>query len=245
VPCHAGDGPDAVAGVSQFEDQGDARRSIVRTGALGIVLLTNATCLLGRRRRGGELTPRLLDDLAYRAHDQAGLMEQAELVRSLGPDTGDGFRIKGRTVGDHLLGAQPHPPESIQKLPHIISTDGAMDQLIANQPITPLARGVDCHEQRKPVLVDLIDAENARERFDDPGLIGLVQADGSAVAATPVSHGGLTGTYPEVAGHPLGDTAEGHPILIDSGHGSADDPVGVDGVGPQKGRLSSKIVLAR
>jgi len=62
-----------------------------------------------------------------------------------------------------LIWINAHFPEIGQKVLHLCGVDAAVHELIAHQPVSLWRGGVNRQQERKPVLVDFIHTEDARE----------------------------------------------------------------------------------
>jgi hypothetical protein len=96
-------------------------------------------------------------------------MEQAQLLRGCRPDLSQQAGVDGRAVGDDLCRIDPGLAQSTQEAVHHALVDGALHQLEAHQAIAIGTGRVHRQEQGELALIDLVDAQHAREGLDDPG----------------------------------------------------------------------------
>src|SRR5207245_2062598 len=122
-----------------------------------------------------------------------------------------------------------------RSLVHLLRQQG-----VADQSVTIGGRRVDRQQQRQLTLVDLIDAQNAREAGDHPGLVvdSKVQLIGKGSA--PQADHLLARSHPEVACQAIGNTAGSETVEIDRLDGFLDNSPGIDRVWSKKGRLRAK-----
>ena len=119
-----------------------------------------------------------------------------------------------------------------------------MDQLIADEPIAIRCGRINGKEQGELSLIDLVDTQDAGELADNPGLVIGHEVEGLTIGSNPVADHAFAGLNPKVSGEACGDAAHGHAIETDGLDGFLDNTVGVDGVGTEKGRLGTEIMLA-
>jgi hypothetical protein len=100
-------------------------------------------------------------------------------------------------------------------------------------------------QQCQLALIDLVDAQDAREASDHPGLVvgSKVQLVGKASA--PQADHLLARPNPEVASQAIGNTARGETVEVDRFDGFLDNPSRIDGVSSKKGWLRAKDTSAR
>jgi hypothetical protein len=118
---------------------------------------------------------------------------------------------------------------------------GPGDQLITDQPIALGRRSVHGQQQRELPLIDFINAQDPGVLLDNPRLVVCDKALPGARGATPAADAAFTGPHPEIAGKAGTDAAHGHAVRVDSLHRCGHDPVGVDRIGAQEGRLCPKV----
>ncbi len=174
----------------------------------------------------------------------ARFVKQTQLVRSSRPDLGQHGRIERRAVGDDLVGLNADVTQLLEKAFAARSVYIALNQLVADEPITIGRRRVNRKQEGELPLIDFINTQNTREFLHDPGLVISREVKAPSIGAAPLANAGLTGLYPEIAGEAFGHAAHGHPILVDGGDGGRDDPIGVASIGTEEGRLDAEVMLA-
>jgi len=94
-------------------------------------------------------------------------------------------------------------------------------------------------------LIHLVDAQDAREASDHPGLVvgSKVQLVGECSA--PQADHLLARPHPEVTCQAIWNTASGETVKVDRLDGFLDNPACIDGVASKKGRLRTKYMPAR
>ena len=78
----------------------------------------------------------------------------------------------------------------------------------------------------------------------DPGLVISREVKAGAIGPAPLANAGFTGPHPEIAREAFGHAAHGHPILVDGGDCGGDDPIGIAGIGTEKGWLNPEVMPA-
>ncbi len=86
--------------------------------------------------------------------------------------------------------------------------------------------------------------EYAKTPLYDPGLIIGREIEAGSIGPAPLANAGFTGLHPEIARATFGHAPHGHPILIDRSDGCGDDPIGVAGIGTEKGWLGPEVMPA-
>ena len=150
-----------------------------------------------------------LDHLHSCSGHVARLVEETQLVRRCGPHFGEHGGIERRAISDHLLGLDTGLSQVGEKLVDHGAIHLTMDQLIADQAVAIGGSRIDGEEEGQLILIDLINAEDAREFADHPRLVIALEVERGFVNLAPLPHHGFAGGHPEVAGQPLGDTAHG------------------------------------
>jgi hypothetical protein len=184
------------------------------------------------------------DHLKHGLGHMPRFVEQAQLVDCRWPHHAQDGWIEGGSIGDHLLRYNPGLVEPCEKGFDGRGVDGAMDQLIANQPIAIRRSGVDGQKQGKLALIDFVDTQDARELADNPRLVIDHKVEGVTIRADPATNHAFVGLNPNVSGEAYGDTAHGHAIKTDGLDGFLNHTVGVDGIGTEKWRLGTEIMVA-
>src|SRR5690348_9381532 len=120
-----------------------------------------------------------------------------------------------------------------------------MDELIPDEAVAVRSGWIDGEEEGQALLIDLIDAQDAREGRHDPGLVVLRKVEGPRVVPAPAPDHRVARADPEVAGQTRPDPRHSHAIVEDRGDGFGNDAVRVDCVRAQEGRLEAKMMAAR